>query len=72
MKAKTLTLEPSEQARRRRRARINQQVVADLLSISLTSISKYETGQEDLPWELTPEDYEKALAVALKEKEAAK
>ena len=63
--ARELTLNPQEQAKRRRRARINQQEVADLLRISLASISKYETGKEDLPWELTPEDYEDALGILL-------
>ena len=63
--ARTLTLNPQEQAKRRRRARINQQKVANLLRISLAAISKYETGKEDLPWELTPEDYEHALDLLL-------
>lgn len=66
--AKTLALDPAEQARRRRRARITQQEVAERLQISLGAVSKYETGADDLPWELTPEDYETALNGLLKER----
>lgn len=69
--ARTLTLDPKEQGRRRRRARINQQEIAALLHISLASVSKYETGKESLPWELTAEDYERALTSLCKQREVS-
>jgi len=48
---------------------VTQAEVARRLNISLASVSKYETGALDLPWELTPEDYEAVLAEAIREKE---
>ena len=68
--AKTLTLDPKQQAIRRRRARVTQPEMAARLNVSLSAISKYETGKENLPWELTPEDYESALVEAISEKES--
>ena len=68
--AKTLTLDPKQQAIQRRRARVTQPEMAARLNVSLSAISKYETGKENLPWELTPEDYECALVEAISEKEA--
>lgn len=64
----SLTYDPADQARRRRRARITQTDMAKLLNIAISKVSEYETGKKDLPWELTPEDYERALLQAIQEK----
>lgn len=63
--------DPIDQARRRRRARVKQIDVAKRLGISQPAISEYETGKESLPWELTADDYEVALAKAIAEKASA-
>lgn len=57
--------DPADQARRRRRARISQNEIAKRLDIALSKVSEYENGHKPLPWKLTSEDYEKALAAAL-------
>lgn len=60
-------LEPSDQKRRRRRSRVTQAAVAARLNVSQGAISEYENGKADLPFELTPEDYERALAELIPE-----
>ena len=65
-----MVLEPSDQARRRRRSRVTQRRIADLLGISTGAVSEYENGNKPLPFELTPLDYENALNKALSEREA--
>lgn len=67
-----MTLDREDQARRRRRARITQSEIARRLNCHVSKVSEYETGKKDLPWELTPEDYERALADALAERERSK
>lgn len=64
----SLVLEPSDQARRRRRGRVSQRRIADLLRISTGAVSEYENGKDSLPYELTPLDYENALQTALSER----
>lgn len=55
-----LTIE--EKCRRaRRRARVHQQEIADLLRISVTSLSLFENGKRPLPHELTGLDYLEAV-----------
>jgi transcriptional regulator with XRE-family HTH domain len=61
-------LTPGDQKRRRRRARISQREIAERLDISEGALSEYENGKKDLPFALTPEDYEAALVAAIKAK----
>lgn len=65
---RTMTYEPAEQAKRRRRARVTQEDMARLLGCAISKISEYETGKKPLPWQLTPEDYERALERAIRER----
>jgi len=60
---------PSDQRRRRRRARVNQADIAQRLSISVGAVSEYENEKAELPFELTPEDYERELQNAIRAKE---
>ena len=60
-----LTFDPTEQRRRRRRNRITQADIAKRLGISDGALSQYENGKTPLPFELTGEDYELAMAQAL-------
>lgn len=60
---------PSDQKRRRRRARINLSEVARRLDISIGALSQYENEKTPLPFALTPEDYERELQNAIRDKE---
>lgn len=64
-----VTLDPSDQKRRRRRSRITQPDIARRLDISIAAVSEYEAGKKPLPFALTPEDYEVALTAAIKARE---
>ena len=63
-----LAYDPADQAKRRRRARISQTEIARRLDIAISKVSEYETGKKALPWELTSEDYERALLDAITDK----
>jgi transcriptional regulator with XRE-family HTH domain len=56
--------------RARRRARITQHEIARRLGVSPSKVSEFETRGEPLPWELTPEDFERALKLAIHDKAA--
>lgn len=62
--------DPADQGKRRKRALLSQQQVGDCFNprISDSAISDYENGKHDLPYEFTPEDYEVALADAIRAK----
>ena len=60
-----MTLDREDQRRRRRRARISQGEIARRLKCALSTVSEYENHKADLPWSLTEDDYELALAAAL-------
>lgn len=64
----SMTLDHTDQARRRRRGRVPQTAIARILGIALSKVSEYEVHGKPLPWELTPEDYERALQQALSER----
>ena len=64
----TVTFDPAEQQRRRRRARVSQVELARHLNIAPSKVSEYETQGKPLPWKLTADDYESALAAAIKAK----
>jgi transcriptional regulator with XRE-family HTH domain len=66
--ARTMTLTPGDQKRRRRRNRITLQQIADRLECSVSSVSEYENEIDPLPWELTPDDYERELQVLIAER----
>lgn len=66
---RTMALSPEDQARRRRRERITQGQIAQRLRCSISRVSEYETGKKPLPWELTPEEYERALDALIAERE---
>ena len=68
---KAMTLDRTDQRSRRRRARITQSELAARLGISMSKVSEYETGKRPLPWELTAEDYERALAELCRERKSA-
>ena len=68
--ASATVLDHRDQAKRRRRARVSQLEIARILKIGKSKVSEYEVHGADLPWELTPEDYERALEQALREREA--
>ena len=61
------TYDPTDQKRRRQRARIRQQDIAAKLQISDTAISDYENKGKALPFALTSGDYEVALAQLITE-----
>jgi transcriptional regulator with XRE-family HTH domain len=67
----TAVWDAQDQRKRRRRARVTQAAVAGRLGISTGALSEYESGKEPLPWELTPDDYEHALAEAIVAKRAS-
>lgn len=69
----SVALDPAEQARRRKRARLSQQAVGAQFEtpVSITSISDYERGKHPLPFDFTSEDYEIALSRALLAKHEA-
>lgn len=62
---------PYDQKTRRRRARVTQADLAARLRISEGALSEYENGKGALPFELTPEDYERALKEAIEAKKVA-
>lgn len=62
--------DPADQARRRKRARVTQGEIARRLNVAQSAISEYEHGVDDLPWALTADDYEVALAAAITAKRA--
>ena len=67
-----MTFDPTDQRNRRRRARVTQGAIAAALNISVSTVSEYETGAKgSLPWGLTPEDYERALADLCKQRKAS-
>lgn len=68
MAVKSAVYDPTDQATRRRRARVTQRDIARRLNIPSPRISEYENGIDPLPWGLTPEDYERALTQAIGEK----
>lgn len=65
----TVELDHKELAKRRRRARVPQAVIARILNIGLSKVSEYEVHGRPLPWELTAQDYLNALEQALSERE---
>lgn len=65
---RTVAYDPAEQAKRRRRSRITQAEIASRLRCAISKVSEYEVHGSTLPWEQTPEDYETALAAAIKAK----
>jgi transcriptional regulator with XRE-family HTH domain len=64
----TRAFDPADQAKRRRRARISQAQLAARLNCAISKVSEYETGKGPLPWEQTPEDYERELAALIAER----
>lgn len=67
----TRTYDHADQKSRRRRARVSQEDIATRLNISSGALSQYEKHGMALPWGLSPEDYERELLNAIRDKERA-
>lgn len=69
--SRTAIYDHKDQATRRRRARVTQTEMARRLKCAISKVSQYETSGRDLPWKQTPEDYERELLNAIRDKERA-